>query len=113
MRILVTGALGRLGSQLVTTLTARNHEVTGCDVGEFDIGDFHTTKAAVTDIKPDLVIHPAAWTDVEGCAREPEKAIYINGFGTQHVALAAVAVGAAMLYVSTNEVFDGTANRPY
>jgi dTDP-4-dehydrorhamnose reductase len=113
MRILVTGALGRLGSQLVTTLSSRNHEVTGCDVGEFDIGDFHATRSAVAAIKPALVIHPAAWTDVEGCAREPDKAIHINGFGTQHIALAAAAVGAAVLYVSTNEVFDGAANRPY
>jgi dTDP-4-dehydrorhamnose reductase len=113
MRILVTGALGRLGSQLVETLTVRKHEVVGCDVGEFDIGDFHITRAAIAAIKPDLVIHPAAWTDVEGCAREPEKAVHINGFGTQHIALASAAVGAAVLYISTNEVFAGTANRPY
>lgn len=113
MRILVTGAAGRLGSQLVTTLNARNHEVIGCDTGEFDIADFHATKTAISDIKPDLVIHPAAWTDVEGCAQDPEKAVLINGFGTQHVALAAAAVGAAMMYISTNEVFDGSAIRPY
>jgi dTDP-4-dehydrorhamnose reductase len=50
---------------------------------------------------------------VDGCARDPESAVRINGFGTQNAALEAAAVGAAVLYVSTNEVFDGTANRPY
>jgi dTDP-4-dehydrorhamnose reductase len=60
-----------------------------------------------------MVLHPAAWTDVEGCAREPEKAVLINGFGAQHVAIAAAEVGAAVLLVSTNEVFDGKNGEPY
>jgi len=59
------------------------------------------------------VIHPAAWTDVDGCARDPEQAIRINGFGAQNVALAAAQCGAAILYVSSNEVFSGRANRAY
>lgn len=113
MRIMVTGAYGRLGSQLVETLTDRGHEVIGVDVDAFDISDFDVTKRAVADVKPDLVLHSAAWTDVDGCARDPEQAIRVNGFGTQNLALAAAAVGAAMLYVSSNEVFDGTARHPY
>lgn len=118
MKILVTGAAGRLGGKLLETLAARGHEVSGADiVGDnvmrVDIGDFEATRALVADVKPDVVIHPAAWTDVDGCAKDPEKAIAINGFGTQHVALAAANVGAAVLYVSSNEVFDGTGSRPY
>jgi len=118
MRILVTGAAGRLGGRLMQVLSERGHDVTGVDVvGEnvtkLDITDFPATKALVANLEPDIVIHPAAWTDVEGCAREPEKAITINGFGTQHVAVAAAAVGAAVLYVSSNEVFDGKLGRPY
>jgi dTDP-4-dehydrorhamnose reductase len=118
MRILVTGAAGRLGRRLVEVLSERGHSITGIDVvGDqvtpLDITDFSATRAFVTDLKPDIVVHPAGWTDVEGCAREPEKAITINGFGTQHIALAAAAVNAAVLYVSTNEVFDGKLNRPY
>lgn len=113
MRIVVTGARGRLGSQLVETLTARGHNVVGFDSASFDITDFDATKHAIADVKPDLVLHSAAWTDVDGCFRDPEKAVRINGFGTQHIALAAAAVGAAVLYVSTNEVFDGAATRPY
>jgi dTDP-4-dehydrorhamnose reductase len=78
-----------------------------------DISDFRATRALVEQVKPDIIIHPAAWTDVDGCAREPEKAITINGLGTQHVALAAARVGAAMLHVSSNEVFDGATGQPF
>ena len=118
MRILVTGAAGRLGGRLVGVLTERGHDVTGADVvGEgvvrLDVTDFPATQEYIGHLKPDIVIHPAAWTDVNGCAREPEKAILINGFGTQHIAVAAASVGAAVLYVSSNEVFDGKSARPY
>ncbi|HEX2623297.1 MAG TPA: dTDP-4-dehydrorhamnose reductase [Phototrophicaceae bacterium] len=112
MRILVTGALGRLGSQLVKILST-SQEVTGVDIPDFDLADFNATRAYVTQYRPDLVIHPAAWTDVDGCARDPERAIQINGFGTQHIALATAEIGAAMVYVSTNEVFDGALRRSY
>lgn len=118
MKILVTGAAGRLGGRLMLTLHERGHDVTGADVvGEnvshLDITDFAATQHFVADVRPDIIIHPAAWTDVEGCAREPEKAIAINGFGTQHVAVAAAAVNAAVLCVSSNEVFDGKLGRSY
>jgi len=112
MRILVTGAAGRLGGKLVQVL-GQHHDVTGIDIQELDITDFHTTKAFITDLSPDLVIHPAAWTDVDGCARDPQRAIIVNGFGAQHVALGAAAVDAGILYVSTNEVFDGRRETPY
>ena len=118
MRILVTGAAGRLGGRLVEILSQQGHEVTGVDivgdqVERLDIGNFEAANDFIIPLRPDVVIHPAAWTDVDGCAREPEKAIAINGFGAQHVALAAAAVGAPIVYVSSNEVFDGLASRPY
>jgi dTDP-4-dehydrorhamnose reductase len=118
MRILITGAAGRLGGLLVEVLAAHGHAVTGVDViGEditrLDVTDFAATRAFIADLQPELVIHPAAWTDVDGCARDPERAIIVNGFGTQNVALAAAQVNAAVLYVSSNEVFDGKLNRPY
>ncbi len=117
MRILITGAAGLLGGKLVEMLVDK-HDVTGADiVGEnvekIDITDFGATRAFVADHKPEIVLHLAAWTDVDGCTREPEKAIAINGLGAQNVALAAAAVDAAILYVSSNEVFDGKQNRPY
>jgi dTDP-4-dehydrorhamnose reductase len=112
MRILITGAAGRLGGRLAERLRAE-HDVTGIDIAELDLTDFAATRAFIGDHRPDIVLHPAAWTDVEGCAREPDKALRINGYGTQHVALAAAAVGAAALYISSNEVFDGRQPAPY
>lgn len=112
MRILVTGAAGRLGSRLMRIL-AEKHDVSGVDIDQIDITDYSATRALIADLLPDIVLHCAAWTDVDGCARNPEKAIRINGHGAQHVALAAAEVNAAVLYVSTNEVFYGQLNRPY
>ncbi|MCU0498167.1 MAG: dTDP-4-dehydrorhamnose reductase [Anaerolineae bacterium] len=109
MKILIIGAGGRLGSSLHTYLP----DAIGLDIADCDITDFNAVRACVHQYQPNLVIQTAAWTDVDGCAREPEKAIAINGFGTQHIALATAAIGAAHLYVSTNEVFDGRARRPY
>ena len=112
MRVLITGAAGRLGECLIEVLQGR-HKVIPVTRDDFDVKDFAATCAFIREQKPDVVLHPAAWTDVDGCAREPERAIRVNGFGAQHVSLAAAAVGAAVLYVSTNEVFYGQLNRPY
>ncbi len=118
MRILVTGAAGRLGGYLLELLRARGHEVVGADVvgdglERLDVIDWLAVRGFVGRLQPDIILHPAAWTDVDGCARDPERAIVVNGFGAQHMALAAASVGAAVLYVSTNEVFDGRARQPY
>lgn len=113
MHILITGAKGRLGSLLVEQERARGHRVTGIDVDELDVTDFRATRSFVTRARPDLVIHAAAWTDVEGCARDPERAMIVNGYGAQHVALAAAEVDAPIFYISTNEVFDGEHGEPY
>jgi len=119
MRIVVTGGAGRLGSALRQQLKARDHEVFAADIIDsedilpLDVTNFEETTELIKDINPDVVLHPAAWTDVDGCAENPERAIQVNGLGTQHVALAAQAASAAMLYISSNEVFDGRAQRPY
>jgi dTDP-4-dehydrorhamnose reductase len=113
MRILVTGARGRLGSKLVALLRAAGDAVIETDIDTLDIADFAAVRRFVGEASPDLVIHCAAWTDVDGCARDPERAISINGHGTGNVAVAAHDLGAALAYISTNEVFDGRARRPY
>jgi dTDP-4-dehydrorhamnose reductase len=89
------------------------HDVLGIDLPEHDITDRRAFTALVDEFQPDLILHPAAMTDVEGCARDPAEAYRVNGMGTQNVALAAANVDAAMLYVSTNEVFDGDATEAY
>ena len=112
MRIVITGAAGRLGGRLVDVLK-ETHDVIGIDIAELDVTDFQAVKAFMQENKPDIVLHPAAWTDVDGCAREPEKAIAINGYGAQNMAIATHEVNAAILYVSSNEVFDGKHSLPY
>ncbi len=117
MRILVTGAAGNLGGLLLEDLAWAGHDVLGADVvGDevlnLDICDFSATRRLLQENRPQLVIHAAAWTDVDACARDPRRALQINGFGTQNVALAAAEVDAEILYISTNEVFSGRDRQP-
>ena len=111
MRVFITGIRGQLGRTLVRALNG--HEVSGIDLPECDITDRGAIQEAITQAAPDVVIHCAALTDVDRCAREPELAYRANGLGTQNVALACQSSPAAMLYVSTNEVFDGASQRAY
>ena len=111
MRLLVTGARGMLGNDLVPVLASR-HEVVGVDIQEFDI----TNPRAIREIeqrKPERVMHLAAYTDVDGCESQSEKAYAVNALGTRHVALACLKLNAPMLYLSTDYVFDGTKATPY
>ncbi len=111
MRVLITGCKGQLGRTLSDVLT--NHTLAGCDLPDTDITDRQAITSVIADFAPDVVIHTAAWTDVDGCARDPEKAYRVNALGTQNVALACASSGAALATISTNEVFDGTTDRPY
>ena len=109
MRLLITGHKGQLGRALLRRLPA----AAGADLPEVDITTAASIDAAVDAARPELIIHCAAMTDVDGAAREPDLAYRINGLGTQNVALAAAKAGAALLHVSTNEVFDGAKRSPY
>jgi dTDP-4-dehydrorhamnose reductase len=111
MRVFVTGCRGQLGRAIETALG--EHELAGCDLPELDITDRRAIGAAIAEFAPQVVIHAAAWTDVDGCARDPEKAYLINSIGTQNVALACADGDVSMVYISTNEVFDGKATAPY
>jgi dTDP-4-dehydrorhamnose reductase len=111
MRIFLTGAAGQLGRTLQHALD--RHELIATDVDTVDITDRAALRRAVHAAHPHLVVHLAALTDVDRCAREPELALRINTLGTRHVALACQRDAIPMLHVSTNEVFDGTAGAPY
>ena len=111
MKILITGHKGQLGTALQQALTS--HELIGFDLPEGDITDRDGVKTAVSTHRPDLIIHTAAMTNVDGCAENPELAYKINGLGTQNVALAAQEVGCELLHISTNEVFGGTRPQGY
>ena len=111
MKIAITGGRGQLGRTLEHVLRLQ-HQIIILDLPETDItrrGEIDS----IVNLAPDLVIHAAAMTDVDGCARDPDAAFRANALGTQNVALACQRANAVMLYISTNEVFDGTKNSPY
>ena len=111
MRILITGGRGQLGLALQRALT--EHEVFALDLDELDVTDAADIRRVFQRIDPELVIHAAAWTDTAGCEAEPDRAMMVNGEGTRLVAEACRRTDAPMLYVSTNEVFDGRRETPY
>ncbi len=124
MKILVTGTNGQLGYDVINELIKRGHEAIGADrtetTAEFshvvlDITDQDKVLKVVNDLQPDAIIHCAAWTNVDG-AEEPEnfKAVRaVNVDGTRNLAEAAAQVGAKMMYISTDYVFDGVGEEPW
>jgi dTDP-4-dehydrorhamnose reductase len=111
VRIAITGAHGQLGVALCAAL-APDHELIALGHDQLEIAD-PAAVATIAASGAQLVIHPAAYTNVDGCARDPELAYRINGLGTKYVALACRRLGAPLVYISTNEVFPGDAARPY
>jgi len=111
MKILLAGHKGQLGRRLLSQLAA--HEVLGVDLPDYDIADRNSITSLARNFGPALIINAAAMTNVDGCARDPAAAYRANGLGTQALALAAADIGAEMLQVSTNEIFDGRATQPY
>lgn len=113
MRFLVTGAAGQLGWDVSTRLERDGAEVVRTTHASLPIDDERAVGAAIDAARPDVVIHAAAMTNVDRCEEEPQTAEAVNALGTQHVADAAARVGAHLVYVSTDYVFDGAATRPY
>ena len=133
MRILVTGVCGQLGHDVVNNAAQRGYEVIGSDIQpvysgvadgspvteaayvQLDITDKDAVTSVIEEIKPDAVIHCAAWTAVDAAEDEEnrEKVHKINVLGTRYIAEAAKAVDAKMLYLSTDYVFDGKGDRPW
>jgi dTDP-4-dehydrorhamnose reductase len=113
MRVLVTGAGGQLGREVVDVCTEAGDEVVACDHAALDVSDRDAVLQIVVAAAPDTVIHAGAWTNVDGCETDPDRAYAVNALGTRHVAEAARMAGARVVYVSTDYVFDGTGERPY
>jgi len=125
MRILITGACGMFGRDLIEVLS-EGHELYLLDVKPFpvslssqfstlplDITDGEKTYRQVTKINPDIVIHTAAYTDVDGCETNRDLAFRINGLGTRNIALTCQRFDTELLYISTDYVFDGEKGEPY
>jgi len=115
MRVLITGGQGQLGRELQRAFLSQSDppQVLATDLPELDVTDAGAVERAFDQAKPDLVIHAGALTDTSLCEEDPDLAMRVNAQGTLHVAEACRQVGAAMVYVSTNEVFDGARNEPY
>lgn len=113
MRVLITGAGGQLGHDLVAAFEAHGHEVHGFAHADLDVGERTQVLDAVGAVKPDAIVHAAAWTAVDACEGDPDRAYRVNALGTRHVVDAARRVGARTCYVSTDYVFDGTKPDPY
>lgn len=113
MKVLVTGVKGQLGYDVVKELTKRNHEAVGVDIEEMDITDFSAVEKVLTAVKPDAVIHCAAWTAVDAAEDNADKVMKINVDGTANIAKVCKAIDAKMVYISTDYVFDGTGEAPW
>ncbi|WP_242284086.1 dTDP-4-dehydrorhamnose reductase [Bacillus cereus] len=113
MKVLVTGAQGQLGQDVVSLLKEQTWEVFGFGREELNITDEKQVSEKVLLIQPDIIIHTAAYTQVDQAESDEEAAFKVNAEGTKYLAQAAEAVGAKFCYVSTDYVFDGTKDTPY
>ncbi len=133
MKVFVTGVGGQLGHDVVNELDRRAHESIGSDIQavysgmddgsavvtapyvRMDITDGAVVSKTIEELKPDVIIHCAAWTNVDGAEapENQEKVHQINAVGTENIAKAAKAVDAKMVYISTDYVFDGQGERPW
>ncbi|MFZ9730371.1 MAG: dTDP-4-dehydrorhamnose reductase [Ilumatobacteraceae bacterium] len=113
VKILVTGAAGQLGRELVDASRRGGHEVFAASRAELDATDQRSVSAVVSREKPAVIVHAAAWTAVDACESDREKAMLCNATATRYVVLAAREAGARVVYVSTDYVFDGTKSSPY
>jgi dTDP-4-dehydrorhamnose reductase len=113
MLVLVTGVNGQLGYDVVKELTAKGHEAVGVDRSQLDITDEAAVSSYVQNLKPEAIIHCAAYTNVDAAESDKEGAYKVNALGTKYLAEAAKFVDAKMVYVSTDYVFDGNGTEPY
>ena len=112
MKILVTGARGMLGTDLCEILS-REHQITGVDVEDADVGLASEMKELIRRASPQIVIHCAAYTDVDGSESRRGEVFRVNAEGTRNVASACRETGSVLMYLSTDYVFDGKSKRPY
>ncbi|MFF2912156.1 dTDP-4-dehydrorhamnose reductase [Paenibacillus sp. NPDC057934] len=113
MKVLVTGAAGQLGQDVVVLLQKEGHEVLGCDRKELDITDLEQTVKVIGAFNPDAVIHCAAYTAVDAAESDVDGAYLLNATGSRNVALASEKVSAKLVYISTDYVFEGLGSEPY
>jgi dTDP-4-dehydrorhamnose reductase len=114
LRILITGAGGQLATDLARQAADQpHHEVLAATHAQVDVSDRDAVLSACAGFRPDLVVHTAAWTAVDACEGDPDRAWQVNALACRHVAEGARGAGAHLVSVSTDYVFDGTSAQPY
>lgn len=113
MRVLVTGAQGQLGQDVIHIFRQAGHEVIPCGRQELDVTNLNQCRQVIASHRPDYVIHCAAYTAVDAAETDIDGAYLVNATGTRNVALAVEDVGAKLVYISTDYVFSGTSDRAY
>lgn len=113
LKVLVTGANGQLGQELVQLKSSDSIEIIGCGRDDLDITDMGSCRSVLQKLRPDVVIHCAAYTAVDQAETEPDEAFRVNAAGTRNIAISAEENGAKFCYVSTDYVFDGNGTKPY
>jgi len=112
--VVVTGAAGQVGREVVARFTRLPHvEVFGLTHADCDVSDYHEVMQKLVPLAPDVIVHAAGWTDVDGCEDDPARAERENALAVRHVRLAAQKSGADLVHMSTDYVFDGRATVPY
>ena len=112
MRVLITGGRGQLGTEFAAVCDSAGDDVVLCAHSDLDVSDRESALQVVGAVHPDVVIHAGAWTNVDGCEEDPSRAYLVNALGSRHMAEAAALVGARLLYVSSDYVFDGRGTGP-
>ncbi|MCU1345979.1 MAG: dTDP-4-dehydrorhamnose reductase [Acidimicrobiia bacterium] len=113
MNVLVTGASGQLGLDVVQACREAGDDVAALGRDALDVTDRDQVRAAITSVRPDVVVHCAAWTAVDACESDPDRAYAANGLAVRWVAESCRATGAHLVHVSTDYVFSGTKAEPY
>ena len=113
MKVFVTGVKGQLGYDVVNELEKRGHTAVGVDIDELDITDAAAVEAMLTEVKPDAVIHCAAWTAVDAAEDNIEKCRLVNAGGTENIAKVCKELDCKMMYISTDYIFNGEGTRSW
>ena len=112
-KVLVTGASGQLGQDVVITLAEAGFDVQGFGHAELDITNMNQVEHVLGEFRPDIVIHSAAYTKVDQAETDVEAAYAVNAIGTRNIAVVSEAIGAKLVYISTDYVFNGEEEQPY
>src|SRR5438128_2582710 len=113
MKVAVIGANGQLGSDVVAAFASHGDEAVGLEHADIELSDIDSVSACLQELRPQVVVNTAAMHHVENCEREPGKAFAVNGLGSRNLALVVRDLGATLMHVSTDYVFDGAKASPY